>query len=173
MGAYVVAARTTNELYLVDAVIEPERLVQISLGQENPRMRMNAAPGSLCLCCSFVVPPSGGIRRDRCADFRLKAGLRTQSKCHWALPQADPRTSFRAEPQNRRPVPRQHDRHDPESQQQTLAAESIHLESTRLCHGHDPDQGVCSEPNRRGTQACGDWRYNHAAFQMSSGKRVK
>jgi len=30
----------------VDAVIEPERLVQISLGQENPRMRMNAALGS-------------------------------------------------------------------------------------------------------------------------------
>jgi len=27
-------------------VTEPERLVQISLGQENPRMRMNAAPGS-------------------------------------------------------------------------------------------------------------------------------
>jgi len=27
-------------------VIEPERLAQISLGQENPRMRMNAAPGS-------------------------------------------------------------------------------------------------------------------------------
>ena len=38
--------RTTNELYLMGAVIEPERLVQISLGQENPRMRMNAAPGS-------------------------------------------------------------------------------------------------------------------------------
>ena len=33
--------------YLMDAVIEPERLVQISLGQENLRMRMNAAPGSL------------------------------------------------------------------------------------------------------------------------------
>jgi len=32
----------------MDAVIEPERLVQISLGQENPRMRMNAAPCSLC-----------------------------------------------------------------------------------------------------------------------------
>jgi len=30
----------------MDAVIEPERLVQISLGQEYPRMRMNAAPGS-------------------------------------------------------------------------------------------------------------------------------
>jgi|GEM_PF-5056291 len=29
----------------MDAVIEPERLAQISLGQENPRMRMNAAPG--------------------------------------------------------------------------------------------------------------------------------
>jgi len=29
---------------LMDAVIEPERLVQVSLGQENPRMRMNAAP---------------------------------------------------------------------------------------------------------------------------------
>jgi len=28
----------------MDAVIEPERLVQISLGQENPRMRMNAGP---------------------------------------------------------------------------------------------------------------------------------
>ena len=39
-------ARATNELYLLDAVIEPERLAQISLGQENPRMRMNAAPGS-------------------------------------------------------------------------------------------------------------------------------
>ena len=39
--------RTTNELSLMDAVIEPERLVKISLGQENPRMRMNAAPGSL------------------------------------------------------------------------------------------------------------------------------
>ena len=25
----------------------------------------------------FVVPPSGGIERERCADFRLKAGLRT------------------------------------------------------------------------------------------------
>ncbi len=30
----------------MDGVIEPERLAQISLGQENPRMRMNAAPGS-------------------------------------------------------------------------------------------------------------------------------
>jgi len=30
----------------MDAVIEPERLVQISLGQENLRRRMNAAPGS-------------------------------------------------------------------------------------------------------------------------------
>ena len=40
-------ARATNELYLLDAVIEPERLAQISLGQENPRMRMNVAPGSL------------------------------------------------------------------------------------------------------------------------------
>jgi len=30
----------------MDAVIEPERLVQISQGQDNPRMRMNAAPGS-------------------------------------------------------------------------------------------------------------------------------
>ena len=38
--------RSTNELYLMDAVIEPEGLAQISLGQENPRMRMNAAPGS-------------------------------------------------------------------------------------------------------------------------------
>jgi len=35
-------ARTTNELYLMDAVIEPERLAQISLRQENPRMRRNA-----------------------------------------------------------------------------------------------------------------------------------
>jgi len=38
-------ARATNELSLMDALIEPERLAQISLGQGNPRMRMNAAPG--------------------------------------------------------------------------------------------------------------------------------
>jgi len=29
----------------VSAATEPERLAHISLGQENPRMRMNAAPG--------------------------------------------------------------------------------------------------------------------------------
>jgi len=29
----------------VGAAIEPERLAHISLGQENPRMRMNASPG--------------------------------------------------------------------------------------------------------------------------------
>jgi len=29
----------------VGAATEPERLAHISLGQENPRMRMNAAPG--------------------------------------------------------------------------------------------------------------------------------
>jgi len=37
-----------NVLALIDdviAAIEPERLADISLGQENPRMRMNAAPG--------------------------------------------------------------------------------------------------------------------------------
>jgi len=58
--------RTTNELYLMAAVIEPEMLAEISLGQENPRMRMNAAPGSrtirtrtlkgfhnAVLCCPF------------------------------------------------------------------------------------------------------------------------
>ena len=38
-------ARAANELYLMDALIEPERLAQISLGQEISRMRMNAAPG--------------------------------------------------------------------------------------------------------------------------------
>jgi len=38
----------SNVLALIDdvsAAIEPERLAHISLGQENPRMRMNAAPG--------------------------------------------------------------------------------------------------------------------------------
>jgi len=37
-----------NVLALLDdvsAATEPERLAHISLGQENPRMRMNAAPG--------------------------------------------------------------------------------------------------------------------------------
>jgi len=37
-----------NLLALIDdlsAASEPERLAHISLGQENPRMRMNAAPG--------------------------------------------------------------------------------------------------------------------------------
>jgi len=37
-----------NVLGLIDegsAATEPERLAHISLGQENPRMRMNAAPG--------------------------------------------------------------------------------------------------------------------------------
>jgi len=37
-----------NVLALIDdvsAATEPERLSHISLGQENPRMRMNAAPG--------------------------------------------------------------------------------------------------------------------------------
>jgi len=37
-----------NVLALLDdvsAATDPERLVHISLGQENPRMRMNAAPG--------------------------------------------------------------------------------------------------------------------------------
>jgi len=37
-----------NVLALIDdvsAATEPERLAHISLGQENPRMRMNAAPG--------------------------------------------------------------------------------------------------------------------------------
>jgi len=37
-----------NVLALIDdvsAATKPERLAHISLGQENPRMRMNAAPG--------------------------------------------------------------------------------------------------------------------------------
>jgi len=37
-----------NVLALIDdvsAATEPERLAHINLGQENPRMRMNAAPG--------------------------------------------------------------------------------------------------------------------------------
>jgi len=37
-----------NAFALIDepgAAMEPERLGHISLGQENPRMRMNAAPG--------------------------------------------------------------------------------------------------------------------------------
>jgi len=37
-----------NAFALIDepgAAMEPERLAHISLGQENPRMRMNAAPG--------------------------------------------------------------------------------------------------------------------------------
>jgi len=54
----------------MDAVIEPERLAQISLRQENPRMRMNAAPGSL---------------PDDIHESMISA-------------MSDPRTSFRAEP---------------------------------------------------------------------------
>jgi len=39
------AANLSALIEEVGAAIEPERLAHISLGQENPRMRMNAAPG--------------------------------------------------------------------------------------------------------------------------------
>jgi len=56
-------AHPTSELYLMDAVIEPEWLVQISLGQENPRMPMNAAPGSLVCSTAFRRNSHGPLRR--------------------------------------------------------------------------------------------------------------
>jgi len=73
--------RTTNELYLMDAVIEPERLVQISLGQENPRIRMNAAPGSL-----RTRTLKGFHNTVLCSPFRAK---RIAAEKPGALPQAD------------------------------------------------------------------------------------
>ena len=39
------AANLSALIEEVGSAIEPERLANISLGQENPRMRMNAAPG--------------------------------------------------------------------------------------------------------------------------------
>jgi len=41
IGAVNLFALTRDDV----AAIEPERLAHLSLGQENPRMRMNAAPG--------------------------------------------------------------------------------------------------------------------------------
>ncbi len=76
-------ARTTNELYLMDAVIEPERLAQISLGQENPRMRMNAAPGSRTIRTRTLK----GFHNAFCIALSgQNAGV---SKKPGALPQAD------------------------------------------------------------------------------------
>jgi len=74
---------TTNELYLMDAVIEPERLVQISLGQENPRMRMNAAPGSRTIGKRTL---KGFHNAVLCSPFRAK---RIAAEKPGALPQAD------------------------------------------------------------------------------------
>ena len=76
-------ARATNELYLMDAVIEPERLVQISLGQENPRMRMNAAPGSRTVRTRTL---KGFHNTVLCSPFRAK---RIAAEKPGALPQAD------------------------------------------------------------------------------------
>ena len=70
---------TTNALYLMDAVIEPERLVQISLGQENPRMRMNAAPGSRTLRTRTL---KGFHNAVLCRPFRANALLpKTLGRC--------------------------------------------------------------------------------------------
>ena len=44
-----IATRVASDFPEIDVnnvAIEPERLLQISLGQENPRSWMNAAPGS-------------------------------------------------------------------------------------------------------------------------------
>jgi len=62
-------ARATNELNLMDAVIEPERLAQVSLGQENPRMRMNAAPGSRTIRTRTLKGFHNAIL---CSPFRAK-----------------------------------------------------------------------------------------------------
>ena len=64
--------RTTNELYLMDAVIEPERPVQISLGQENSRMRMNAAPGSRTIRTRTLKGFDNAVL---CSPFRANALL--------------------------------------------------------------------------------------------------
>ena len=69
--------------YLMDAVIEPERLVQISLGQENPRMRMNAAPGSRTIRTRTL---KGFHNAVLCSPFRAK---RIAAEKPGALPQAD------------------------------------------------------------------------------------
>ena len=53
----------------MDAVIEPERLVQISLGQENPRMRINAAPGSRTIRTRTL---KGFHNTVLCSPFRAK-----------------------------------------------------------------------------------------------------
>ena len=67
----------------MDAVIEPERLVQISLGQENPRMRMNAAPGSRTIRTRTL---KGFHNTVLCSPFRAK---RIAAEKPGALPQAD------------------------------------------------------------------------------------
>ena len=53
----------------MDAVIEPERLVQISLGQENLRRRMNAAPGSRTIRTRTL---KGFHNAVLCSPFRAK-----------------------------------------------------------------------------------------------------
>ena len=67
----------------MDAVIEPERLAQISLGQENPRMRMNAAPGSRTIRTRTL---KGFHNTVLCSPFRAK---RIAAEKPGALPQAD------------------------------------------------------------------------------------
>ena len=68
---------------MMDAVIEPERLAQISLGQENPRMRMNAAPGSRTIRTRTL---KGFHNAVLCSPFRAK---RIAAEKPGALPQAD------------------------------------------------------------------------------------
>jgi len=64
-------------------VIEPERLAQISLGQENPRMRMNAAPGSRTIRTRTL---KGFHNAVLCSPFRAK---RIAAEKPGALFQAD------------------------------------------------------------------------------------
>ena len=67
----------------VGAVIEPERLAQISLGQENPRMRMNAAPGSRTIRTRTLKGFHNAVLS---SPFRAK---RIAAEKPGALPQAD------------------------------------------------------------------------------------
>ena len=67
----------------MDTLIEPERLAQISLGQENPRMRMNAAPGSRTIRTRTL---KGFHNTVMCGPFRAK---RIAAEKPGALPQAD------------------------------------------------------------------------------------
>jgi len=53
----------------MDALIEPERLAQVSLGQENSRMRMNAAPGSRTIRTRTL---KGFHNTVLCSPFRAK-----------------------------------------------------------------------------------------------------